>query len=180
MKKFFIYLGVVFAVLTGIGIIGSILDPTETNPVKEIETELSKCSDTVEMQAMFNKLDTIKEKGGPYAQHADSVLKIKEFIAFNVKLRFMDIYVKEAKKNIEKQFDQLDGSHIALTKIIKAQLNDPESFKHVETRYEIGMGYKYINVHETFRFKNIYGGVETHMMAAKYTQDGEFIDFISL
>jgi hypothetical protein len=44
--------------------------------------------------------------------------------------------VKEQRTQvIEKAFDRWDGSHIALTKIIKSAMNDPSSYKHIETRY---------------------------------------------
>ena len=39
------------------------------------------------------------------------------------------------KKRIEGGFHFWDGSHIELTKIIKRRMNDPDSYKHVETRY---------------------------------------------
>lgn len=38
-------------------------------------------------------------------------------------------------KELESQFSAWDGSHKKLVDFIKTKMNDPESFKHVTTRY---------------------------------------------
>ncbi len=43
---------------------------------------------------------------------------------------------QERKTNIEKQFSAWDGKHITFSRMIQENLKDPDSFKHVETRYE--------------------------------------------
>ncbi len=80
------------------------------------------------------------------------------------------------KTRIERQFSAWDGSHRALEQIIKKTMNDPDSYKHVETRYSESDDA--IVVKTTFRGKNAFGGVVTNSIRAKFTLDGELIAII--
>ena len=66
-----------------------------------------------------------------------------------------------AKQKIEKLFDPWDGSHRELTKVIKSNLRDPDTYEHIETTYEINGDS--VNVMTKYRAKNGFGGhvVET-------------------
>lgn len=81
--------------------------------------------------------------------------------------------VDARKEKIEAQFSKWDGSHNKLTEMIKESMNDPESFKHVETKF-IDMD-SCLWVTETYRGKNAFGGVVTENIQAFFTLDGEFI-----
>jgi rubrerythrin len=81
------------------------------------------------------------------------------------------------QRRIEAQFSPWDGSHRALEEIIKKSMNDPDSYKHVETRY--GDYGDYILVVTTFRGKNVFGGVVTNTWRAKFTIDGRLIEIVS-
>lgn len=69
-------------------------------------------------------------------------------------------------KRIENQFSAWDGSHPELTRIIKEQMNDPDSYQHVETRFK-KIDDSTIDVYTTFRGKNKFGGVITKKVYAK-------------
>lgn len=86
-------------------------------------------------------------------------------------------HIETKKDKIEKYFDGWDGSHIELTKIIKASMNDPDSYKHVETKY--GDKGDYIIVSTTFRGKNAFGGVITNWIMAKCSLDGKVQEIIA-
>lgn len=81
------------------------------------------------------------------------------------------------QRAIEQQFSKWDGSHVALERIIKKSMNDPDSYKHVETKY--GDKGDYILVETTFRGKNAFGGVVTNTMRAKFTLSGDLIEIVS-
>ena len=80
----------------------------------------------------------------------------------------------DRKKRIESGFSAWNGSHIALTRIIKKSMNDPKSFEHVETTY--GDRGDYLVVKTTFRGKNAYGGVVLNWITAKCDLDGDVIE----
>jgi hypothetical protein len=185
MKKAFIIVGILFGLFFSVLILGFLMEKTDISytmspkeKVEYIKRSLDNCSDTIQMAVYFSMLDSIKLQGGEAAALVDSFNLYKEFVEMSVKMRYMEVYVEQAKKNIADQFDKTFGYHISLTDLIKNQLNDPDSFKHVGTRYSIGEGYRTIIVQETFRFKNIYGGVETTTVAARYTSDGQFVEFM--
>lgn len=80
------------------------------------------------------------------------------------------------KEQIERQFSAWDGSHRGLTKAIKASMNDPDSYDHVETVYS-DMG-DYLVVRTTFRGKNAFGGVVKNWVKAKVDLNGNVIEII--
>lgn len=78
------------------------------------------------------------------------------------------------QKRIESGFSAWNGSHIAITRIIKKSMNDPKSFEHVETSY--GDRGDYLVVKTTFRGKNAFGGVVLNWITAKCDLDGNVIE----
>ncbi|MDH5184881.1 MAG: hypothetical protein OEX12_13445 [Gammaproteobacteria bacterium] len=78
------------------------------------------------------------------------------------------------KKQLEMQFSAWDGSHIALERHIKKNMNDPDSYEHVETGYwDRG---DHLVVSTTFRGRNAYGGMVKNTLKAKVTLDGKIIE----
>lgn len=84
---------------------------------------------------------------------------------------------KDRETLIENQFSVWNGSHHSLTKYIKDSMNDPSSYKHVETKY-IDKG-DYLIVITTFRGKNAFGGVVKNSITAQVDLDGNIISIIS-
>jgi len=82
----------------------------------------------------------------------------------------------ERKENIKRQFSSWDGSHRNLERYIKSSMNDPDSYKHVETRYADNGSY--LTVSTTFRGKNAFGGVVKNTIVAKISLDGEVLGII--
>ena len=82
----------------------------------------------------------------------------------------------ERKKRIESQFSAWDGSHRNLERVVKKAMNDPESYKHVETVYW-DMG-SYLIVRTTFRGKNVFGGVVKNSVKAKVDLDGNVLEIL--
>lgn len=83
---------------------------------------------------------------------------------------------KEAKKVpkwVKKQFSGWSGSHINLTKHIKENLNDPSSYKHVETTYSV-LGDQ-LQVWAKFRAKNAYGGKVLNSVKATVDKNGKIL-----
>lgn len=69
------------------------------------------------------------------------------------------------------QFSAWDGSHIVLERYLKNQLNDVDSYEHVETRYRLvayGENAPYLVLYTKFRAKNGFGAVVLANATAKY------------
>jgi hypothetical protein len=77
------------------------------------------------------------------------------------------------QEKLEQQFDPWDGSHIKLKEIIKSNMNDPNSFEHVDTIYRDHGDYIYIRT--DYRGKNVFGGVVPGWMSAEFDIDGNLI-----
>jgi hypothetical protein len=73
-------------------------------------------------------------------------------------------------------FSPLDGAHRGLEKYIKNQMNDPDSYKHVETTHGEKDGN--ILVVTKFRGKNKFGGVVTSWMMAKTDKTCHILEIV--
>lgn len=78
------------------------------------------------------------------------------------------------KKMIEEQFSSWDGSHINLTKAIKKDMNDPNSYEHVSTKYfDLG---DHLKVVTEFRGTNSFGAKVKNTVIAQVGLDGHIIE----
>jgi hypothetical protein len=78
------------------------------------------------------------------------------------------------EEQIEGQFTLWDGSHRGLTKYLKANMNDPRSYDHIETTYwDKG---DHLIIHVKFRGKNAFGAVVINTAAAMVDLEGNVID----
>lgn len=78
------------------------------------------------------------------------------------------------EQKIKDQFSAWDGSHRNMEKWVKAHMNDPGSYEHVETRYnDDGVN---LTVSLKFRGRNAFGGVVTQTAAATVDVDGNFVE----
>lgn len=77
-------------------------------------------------------------------------------------------------QKIHTQFSGWDGSHINLTKVIKAKMNDPNSYEHVETRFIDRE--EYVLVITKFRGNNAYGGKVVNVMFAQVSSNGDVLE----
>lgn len=98
-------------------------------------------------------------------------VKLQEEIAKQVELN------KNRKELIEKQFSAYDGSHRALERLIKENMNDPDSYDHIETRF-LDKG-DYLLVITKFRGANAFGGKVINTVSAKVDFDGNVIEILT-
>ena len=80
---------------------------------------------------------------------------------------------KEAEKaredELNKYFSAWDGSNTELVNYVKANMNNPDSFEHVETLFkDHGDGFRIIM---TFRGKNAFNGTVTHKVMARLNKE---------
>lgn len=78
---------------------------------------------------------------------------------------------------IDNQFDDWDGSHPALTEMIKNNMNDPSSYEHVETRFKDEN--EHILVITKFRGKNAFGAKVLNTVMAKVDLKGNVLEIVS-
>jgi len=81
------------------------------------------------------------------------------------------------EESIDDQFSKYDGSHRNLTRFIKENMNDPDSYDHVKTVYWDRDDY--LIVETTFRGKNAFGAVVKNSVKAKVSLEGEILQIIS-
>lgn len=81
---------------------------------------------------------------------------------------------KKAQK-IEAQFDT-DGSHIELTKYIKDNMNNPNSFEHIKTVYSINGDILIVTTE--FRGSNAFGGIVKNSITATIDLNGKILEIV--
>lgn len=83
---------------------------------------------------------------------------------------------EQHKKRIEEQFSAWDGSHTNLKKMIKDNMNDPDSYENVETNY-FDMD-SFVIINQTYTGKNAFGGRVKGFVKAKADTLGNIIEII--
>ncbi|MDE5421737.1 hypothetical protein L3073_05920 [Ancylomarina sp. DW003] len=94
-----------------------------------------------------------------------------------VEVQKMEEKTKKRKKKIHDLFSPYDGSHPALTRLIKKNMNDPESYSHADTRFRDDG--ETIFVITKFRGTNAYGGVVLNTISARVDLDGNVLEIVS-
>ena len=84
---------------------------------------------------------------------------------------------RERKEKIDKQFTEWDGSHPALSNLIKDNLNDPDSYEHVKTIFRDDNDY--IFVITKYRAKNGFGAKVLNAVSAKVDFEGNVIEIVN-
>lgn len=115
-------------------------------------------------------------------QKNNDTLLIKRF-GSNVVKRIKVILKPDPKQHarqnlIYKQFSAWDGSHLQLVRLVKQNMNNPKSFKHIETNYA-DKG-SYISVYMKFRGSNSFGAIVINTIRAKVDLKGNILSTKSL
>lgn len=189
IMKFFVVPSFVF--LFGVILLGSLVEDNSTDPLKLGETAI---------EALINKkvpYDKWSEWGQPetlegtnnkywiaYLEKANiSFVSEKQsdkilFAGFdkNSALEYFDNIEEERTKMLEEQFSAWDGSHINLTRLLKKNLNDPDSYEHVETVYwDRG---NYLIVQTKYRAKNGFGAMVLGRVKIKASLTGDILEVL--
>ena len=79
--------------------------------------------------------------------------------------------------SIESQFSAWNGSHPALTTMVKSAMHDSKSFEHVETRYADKDDYIFVIMQ--YRGNNVFGGKVVNSVSANVDFNGNVIEIVS-
>lgn len=71
------------------------------------------------------------------------------------------------------QFSKWDGSHRGLVELVQRQMNDADSFEHVETRYWDRGDHLFLRM--TFRGTNVFGAKVLNEVAATVDMNGKVL-----
>lgn len=96
----------------------------------------------------------------------------------NVEQVKKQIKAENTKKTFEqKRLSSWDGSNKKLEQYIKSRMNDPKSYEHIETRYNIETDKGIANMVTQFRGKNALGGVVVNSCYARQDiESGELLE----
>jgi hypothetical protein len=94
-----------------------------------------------------------------------------------IKRKEQEEFNKNRKENIEKQFSPWDGSHPRLSRMIKENCRNPDSYEHIETRF-IDKG-NYLFIVTKYRAQNGFGGMSIGKVSANVDFKGNVIKIIS-
>lgn len=148
----------------------SSFDESQRTQFATIEEKYKNLTDTEKEEIKVNFERLLTEKATYIAKQAEEEKKrVEEKVIADAKAKY-DEWVKN-------QFSLWDGSHTALVKLVKENLNDPKSFEHVETTYA-DQG-DHILVKMVYRAKNAFGGLILQNVTAKSDYKTNMINIIS-
>lgn len=81
---------------------------------------------------------------------------------------------REFEASAKAQFSGWDGSHRGVEQAIKARMNNPKSYEHVETRFVLEDNNE-ISVVTQFRGTNAFGGIVTNVALARVNAAGQVL-----
>lgn len=81
------------------------------------------------------------------------------------------------KKLIDKQFSAWDGSHPKLSRMLKDNSRNPDSYEHIETIYK-DFG-KYLLITTSYRGQNGFGGMSIGKVTARVDFNGNVLEIVS-
>jgi hypothetical protein len=161
---------------------------------EELHNQILK-NNSLGEQVPFQSIDIVKQK-------MDSLIEVRPLLAETYILEQIMLY-KRIKDSIEKienpsvtreeiqniktpitneAFESIlsnwDGSLPSLVSLTKQSLNDPDSFKHVETGYVIQDDY--VRVRMIYRAKNSYNAIIKSSITANVDRYGNIINVISI
>ncbi|MDB4496224.1 hypothetical protein N9254_02025 [Flavobacteriaceae bacterium] len=84
---------------------------------------------------------------------------------------------KKRQKLIDEQFSAWDGSHIGLTKMLKKNMKNPDSYEHIETTYRDDG--KSLVIKTRYRGQNGFGGMTIGEVTARVNFNGDVLEIIS-
>ncbi|MES2516080.1 MAG: hypothetical protein V4580_18135 [Bacteroidota bacterium] len=90
--------------------------------------------------------------------------------------RPVKLFILDRQTKIDDQFSSWDGSHKTLTKYVKDNMNDPDSYEHVETKYYDMKDHLIIIT--KFRGANSLGGKVLNSLKAKVDLEGKILEII--
>ncbi|MDP2890329.1 MAG: hypothetical protein Q8P34_15365 [Bacteroidota bacterium] len=91
--------------------------------------------------------------------------------------RIREEKTKRLNKEAEEQFNTYDGSHRALTELIKDSMHDPDSYEHIETKFRNDGNS--IFVVTKYRGMNGFGPKRISTVTAKVDFNGNVIEIVS-
>lgn len=92
---------------------------------------------------------------------------VKKSIEVDVKKSIDESFkrIETMKTDVDSQFSSLDGSHIKLSEYIKSNMNNPDSYEHVETKFKESKDF--LLVITKIRGENNFGAIITTTYEAK-------------
>lgn len=123
---------------------------------------------------IYQKLAALDPGNKQYQVKVERFTKLQKEAVEREQKAKAEVAAKAARqKKLEQQFSAWDGAHRNFERLIKAAMNDPDSYEHIETRYR-DMGDR-IRVSCKFRGRNGFGGMVVNTKIADFDIDGNFI-----
>lgn len=139
--------------------------------IKKLSDELARKPDKVRALAIYTELAHLEPSNPLWRalvdEHTPIVTAIKAHQAAIEK-------VAARKDAVKRLFSVFDGSVRSVEEGIKARLKDPDSYKHVETRFnDSGVGD--VTVFTQYRARNSFNAVITSVATAVVSPDGKLV-----
>lgn len=113
----------------------------------------------------------------PSLLNTSEIGKMREAVAKLEKAQKLYKNIEERKANFEKEcFTGLDGYNLSLVNLVKENMNDDDSFEHVETKYKMMNEYAIVTM--KFRGNNKFGAKVLNTITAKINYDCQVIKII--
>jgi len=120
-------------------------------------------SDYQKAEVLYSEMKNVKDNSDAFISAS---MELEALTTFKDK----NIEIETRKLKIKKLFSSWDGSNYKLEQYLKKHMNDPSSYQHVKTNYEIKDDK--IIIYTEFRGKNAFGALVLNNAMAVQDLDG--------
>jgi len=125
----------------------------------------------------WKKQRTIDEEKGKLEKEKRKLEKESRIAEEKEEKIRLELERKHLEESIHAQFDEKLGLHTALVELVISSLHDPESFRHLGTKYEIEESFsgetEGIEVRMQYSGTNLYGGRVAKTAIGSFTLEGK-------
>lgn len=142
------------------------------------EDDFQKLKNDVFDEKILNQPTLNKDLIALMKEHASEREKIITEIKVKEEQEKLVLEKADRKRKIEKElFSAWDGSHRGLSKFIKDNMNDPDSYEHIETKYSDQGTHLFVDM--KFRGANAFGAKVINRVTANCDYDGNVLKVLS-
>lgn len=117
----------------------------------------------------------IQEDPGAKQRYQAKLKAVEDKLESQRKIQEAAAQKAELEAKLDSQFSAFDGSHRKVEAFIKAQLKNPASYEHVQTRYQVNTNT--ITIFTRYRARNSFNAVVTEDAVVTVDADGNVMNF---
>jgi len=170
--------GIIIVILAVLAIIGKFTKNEEPRnyivEANQLVEKLRNPTSEEQLVSDYQKAETLFKEMQQVSDNSDAFIIVQMELEALTSYKEQNIENETKKLKIKKLFHPWDGSNISLERHIKSKMNDPKSYEHVKTTYQIKD--EKLIIYTEFRGKNSFNAMVLNNAVAVEDFDGNILE----